>query len=205
MSKKKNDDPKSEKALFLQRFVAFLIDVFIVSTLASMLASPFVNTKKIEDLEEKSYKLVSDFSEKKITLNEYTAEYMNITYSLVKNNGMASIIGLLLGIVFYVVIPFYWDGKTIGKKILKIKIVSSEGSLSMNQLIFRAMIVNSMLLDFITILLIMIAPKTTYFYCVGIFSLIQYIIMIVSAFMVMYGKEGLSIHDRLVHTKVVKL
>lgn len=65
MSKKKNDDPKSEKALFLQRFVAFLIDVFIVSTLASMLASPFVNTKKIEDLEEKSYKLVSDFSEKK--------------------------------------------------------------------------------------------------------------------------------------------
>ena len=132
-----------EKVLFLQRLLAFLIDLFIVTMLASIIAGPFLNNKKIESLNNKSVKLVEKYNKKKINLNEYIAEYTNITYDLARETGPTTIIELLLGIVFYIIIPLYNDGKSIGKMVMKIRIKSNDGELTANQLIFRSFIANS--------------------------------------------------------------
>ena len=42
---------KGEKALFIQRFVAFIIDAFIVSLLVSFIALPFTDTKKVDKVD----------------------------------------------------------------------------------------------------------------------------------------------------------
>ena len=173
-----------EKVLFLQRLLAFLIDLFIVTMLASIIAGPFLNNKKIESLNNKSVKLVEKYNKKKINLNEYIAEYTNITYDLARETGPTTIIELLLGIVFYIIIPLYNDGKSIGKMVMKIKIKSNDGELTANQLIFTS--------------------RSVYFYCLGLFLIIQYVITFISVFMIMFTKCGLTIHDKLVNTKVVK-
>lgn len=36
--------------------------------------------------------------------------------------------GIVVGIIYYVLIPIFWKGQTIGKKICKIKIVQVDGS-----------------------------------------------------------------------------
>ena len=199
--KKTNNE---EKALFLQRLLAFLIDLFIVTLLASFIATPFLNNKKVESLNDKSIKLVEKYNKKKINLNEYIAEYTNITYDLARESGPTTIIELLLGIVFYIIIPLYNDGRTIGKRIMKIKIKSCDGELTANQLIFRSFIANSMLVNIISLVLLIFTSRSIYFYVLGLFLIIQYIITIISIFMIMYTKKGLAIHDRLVNTKVVK-
>ena len=193
-----------EKALFLQRLLAFLIDLFIVTMLASIIAGPFLNNKKIESLNNKSVKLVEKYNKKKINLNEYIAEYTNITYDLARETGPTTIIELLLGIVFYIIIPLYNDGKSIGKMVMKIKIKSNDGELTANQLIFRSFIANSMLINIISLILLIFTSRSVYFYSLGLFLIIQYIITFISAFMIMFTKCGLTIHDKLVNTKVVK-
>ena len=193
-----------EKALFLQRLLAFLIDLFIVTMLASIIAGPFLNNKKIESLNNKSVKLVEKYNKKKINLNEYIAEYTNITYDLARETGPTTIIELLLGIVFYIIIPLYNDGKSIGKMVMKIKIKSNDGELTANQLIFRSFIANSMLINIISLILLIFTSRSVYFYCLGLFLIIQYVITFISVFMIMFTKCGLTIHDKLVNTKVVK-
>ena len=85
-----------------------------------------------------------------------------------------------------------------------IKIISEDGDLTINQMIFRSFIANSILVNIINVILLIAMNKTGYFYTYGSFELIQYVITIVSLFMVMFSKEGKAIHDRLVHTKVVR-
>lgn len=38
------------------------------------------------------------------------------------------VFGIVVGIIYYVLIPIFWKGQTIGKKICKIKIVQVDGS-----------------------------------------------------------------------------
>lgn len=199
-----NNNIKNEKAMFISRLVAFLIDFVIVLFAASLIAIPFTDTKKINGLYDKSHELVNDFGTNKISTKEYIAEYINISYDVAKSNGMTTIIVVLIGLFYYTVIPLYNNGKTLGKKLMKIRMISRSGELTANQLIFRSFIANSLLLDFVSIILLLISSKTIYFYCFGLFSIIQYLITIVSIVMVMYGKNGLALHDLIARTKVVK-
>ena len=62
-SDKKSDkkDDKSKKALFIQRLIAFLIDSAIVVFAASLLSTPFINSEKITDLNNKSIELMEKY------------------------------------------------------------------------------------------------------------------------------------------------
>ena len=204
MKKKSDYNREKKKALFLQRFIAFLIDIFIVSFIVALISTPFVNSKKIESLNDKSYELIEKFRNKEIDTNEYVAEYLNISYDLSKSSGMITIINIVISLLYYVLFVLKNNGQTLGKKLLKIKIVSTDSELTTNQLIFRSFIANSILINFLSVMLLLCVSKSVYFYCYFSFSIIQYIITIISVFMIIYSKSGMSIHDRIAHTKVIK-
>lgn len=200
----KSDD-KLKKALFFQRLFAFLIDSAIVVFASSLLATPFINSDKINELNDKSIELMEKRKDNKISDNEYLAEYMNITYDVAKNEGVISLINIIASLVIFVVIPLYKNGQSIGKKLFRIKITSDNGDLSMNQLIFRSFIANSILVNLISVILMLFLSKNNYFYCYGLFVVIQYIINVLSIFLIICRKDGKAIHDLLVKTQVVKI
>lgn len=201
----KLEDSNKDKALFIQRLCAYFVDIIIVSFVASLISSPFINIDKVEKLNEQSEEIMENFVQQEIDFNEYTVEYANITYDLSKTLGAQSLITITVGILYYVVFQLYMGGRTLGKMLLKIKVVSTSGSdLTMNQMLFRSFIANSILLDILSMVFIIFTDREIFFYCYGIFSLIQSVIVFVSLFTIMYGKEGLAIHDKLVHTKVIR-
>lgn len=206
-SDKKSDkkDDKSKKALFIQRLIAFLIDSAIVVFAASLLSTPFINSERITELNGKSIELMENYKSGKISNNEYLAEYMNITYDTAKNEGIVSLISVILGLVVFVMIPLYKNGQSIGKRILRIKIVSDTGELTMNQLIFRSFVANSVLINLISVVLMLFLSKNSYFYCYGLFIIIQYVITAFSIFLIMCRKDGKAVHDLLVKTQVIRI
>ena len=206
-SDKKSDkkDDKSKKALFVQRLIAFLIDSAIVVFAASLIATPFINSDIINELNDMSIKRMEKYKDSSISNNEYLAEYMNITYDTAKNEGVVSLISVVLGLVFFVVVPLYKNGQTIGKKLLRIKTISDTGELTSNQLIFRAFIANSILINLLSVILMMFLSKNNYFYCYGLFIIIQYLITALSVFLIICRKDGKAVHDLLVRTQVVKI
>ncbi len=204
MAKVKEKDYIKEKALFFQRLLAYLIDFVVVLMIVSLLSVPFVRSNEEEKLQENASQLMEKFTSNNISMDEFTSEYVDIYYHLGRNNGFSSLISIFVGICYYVVYQTYRKGQTLGKKIMKIRVISDDGELFMNQMILRSFLANFILMDIGVYLFMLFSSKYVYFYSAGVLELIQYIMILISVIMVMYRKDGCSIHDKLVHTRVVR-
>lgn len=196
---------KKEKALFVQRFVAFILDIFIVSSIASLISYPFLDTKSINKLNNESNELIEKYTAKEIDMNTYAVEVKNIGYQLSQKQGVVSLVTLFLSVLYFIVYQYYNNGQTVGKKLMKIRVSSSTNKeITMNSFIFRSLIINSILVDMISFAIVIFGNETTYFYGVAICGIIKYTLLLICGFMVMWSKSGMGLHDRIAHTTVVK-
>lgn len=203
-TKKSNKIETVEKAFFIQRLAAFILDVFIVSMVASLISYPFLDLDSINKLNESSTQVVEDYMTQKISINEYTSDSISISYEMARKQGVLSLITIFLNILYFVVFQVKNNGQTIGKKLLRIKVSSQDGNLGMNQMIFRSLIINSILVDMVSFGILLFTSATIYFYGAGILSMIQFAIIAISGFMVMFSKKSQGIHDMVAHTDVVR-
>ncbi len=196
----------TNRALFIQRFGAFIIDILIISSIASLISYPFLDSKSINKLNDNTNEVIEKYSSGEIDVNTYVDEVKGISYQMAKQEGIVSLVTLFLSILYFVVYQYYNSGQTIGKKILKIKVVSNDDrDLTMNSFIFRSLIINSILIDMISFTIVIFGSETVYFYGVALCSFIKYILLLICAFMVMWSKSGQGLHDKLAHTNVVKI
>lgn len=194
-----------EKALFVQRFLAFLLDIVLVSFVASFISYPFLDMDSIQKLNESSVEVMENYTNGKIDEKEYFNESSTISYELARKQGVNTLVIIFLNILYFVVYQIKNNGQTLGKQILKIRVVdSSNRDLSMNQMIFRALIINSILLDMISFGVLIFANQSSYFYGVSFLGFIQFCILSVSTFMIMFGKDRRGLHDLVAHTDVVR-
>ena len=195
---------KLENALFVQRFVAFIIDILIISLVTSIITSPFLDNEALAKLNESSNDVVEKYLNQEIDSKVYINESMNITYQIARKNGMISLVTIFLEILYFIVYQFYKGGQTIGKRIMKIKVVSTDKEITMNQMLVRSLLINSILIEMILFGFVIFTSKSIYIYGTIIFELIQYTIIIISCLMVMYGKKKVGLHDLISHTEVIK-
>ena len=201
----KKKKTEKEKATFLQRFIAFIIDVFLVSFIASLLVYPFIDNDNAEKISNESMEVIEKYTSAEIDMKTYATEMSSLTYQSAKSNGIVTLVTLVCEILYFAVFQLYNNGQTLGKKLLKIKVVAEDGKLSMNQMVVRALIVNSILLEIISFCFMLFAGETVYFYGVATLEMIQYAVLVISAFMIMWSAKRQGIHDKIVHTEVVKL
>lgn len=204
MAKKEKVEEK-KKALFTQRLFAFLIDVIIVMIITSIISVPFIDADKNKEVAEETNAILERLQKQEITFNEYFIEYQDVYYKNAKANGISSLIGIVVAILYYIVYQTYMKGQTLGKKFMKIRVVSNDGELTMNQMIFRSFLATNLLLDMIAMCFITFASKDVFFTSSFIFEGIIYTVFIISFFMVAFGKDGRAIHDRLFHTTVERI
>ena len=192
-----------DNALFIQRLGAFLIDIIILAFAASLVSMPFINTDNTEKLQESIQELSKDYMNKEINSKTFMSEYSSIYFQLEKQQTPYLIGTVVLGIFYFIVLQYY-TGQTLGKKIFKIKIESNRKHLNMNQMVVRGLLINSILLYIIQFAYLVFGNEQTFFYVVGSLELIQYSFMLVSAFMIMFRKDRLGLHDLICKTKVVR-
>lgn len=205
VTSKKKDSSDFEKALFIQRFVAFILDIMIVSVVATFLSYPFLDFDSIQKLDNSSTQVMEDYISKKIDEKEYISESVSLSYEMARKRGVVSLFTIFLNILYFVVFQIKNNGQTLGKQLMKIKVISKDKKdLSMNQMIFRSLIINSILVDMVGFAILIFANQTTYFYGVGFLGMIQSILIVISGLMVMFSERRQGIHDFIAHTDVVR-
>lgn len=198
----KND---TKNAVFLQRLVAYLIDAFIITMAISMIASLFVNSDSIQKINNELVDLINRLQNNDVSYLTYIKEVSVLELELAKQNGITTIVTLFVEILYFVVFQIYNSGQTIGKKIMKIKVISNNGELTMNQMIVRSLLINSVLLNMISLVAVtFINDPMQYLYVFGSFESIQYLFVIVTTLMVMFRKDHVSLHDMITNTRVIK-
>ena len=202
--KKDINEDKSRKALFIQRLFAFIFDMLLVSLIASFITTPFLNSDKIHELEKKEQELIINIQSNDFKNNSFFLEYSDFFYQYSRSMGIVSIANILFKVLYFIVYQIYNNGQTIGKKIMKIKIVSDSGELLMNQMILRSMMNNFIFVDLAVFIFMLFSPKKYYMSLIGIVYFAHYLLLLISIFMLIYRKDGRTITDKIVHTKVIR-
>ena len=243
--------------LILKRIGAYLIDIILVSLVATLLTSnSYINMyyKKYKDtyneynnkyndyihyynklenyyedkkISEKEYNkllsidktmskdLIKYYKDKKINNKEYNniIENLNFNYSkieidysykLLKYSIIPTIVSIMCALLYFVIIQFYFNGQTLGKKLMKLRIISNNGKqLNTLNYFIRSLIVNEVFINILSIILLMVLSKNNYIVYNKIIYVITFILETVIIFMIMFDKNNRGLHDYISNTKVI--
>lgn len=192
------------KAMFSQRVLAFLIDLVLLSMITSLITMFIPMNDTATKLYEEQNRVLEDYVAGNVPMEEYVNQLIDLGYDISKQTVIISIVGVVISLLYYVVYPCYNNGQTFGKKLMKIKIKkTNDKELSMNDLLIRSMINNSILVNIITIALVLFLSKDLYLSMSSLLSSVQSLVLIISLIMIAFTKNAQGLHDKIAKTEVV--
>ena len=192
------------KAMFSQRVLAFLIDLVLLSIITSLITMFIPMNDTATKLYDEQNRVLEGYVEGTVSMEEYVNQMVDLGYDISKQTVIISIVGVVISLLYYVVYPCYNNGQTFGKKLMKIKIKkTNDKELSMNDLLIRSMINNSILVNIITIALVLFLSKDLYLSMSSLLSSVQYLVLIISLIMIAFTKNAQGLHDKVCKTEVV--
>ncbi len=193
-----------KKANFYKRLVAYTIDMFIVGLVISIISYNF-DTTRLEKLSDKSIKLMNSFTNGDISSDKYFFEYADILYKVNKANVNSNLLGLVIYVGYFVLFQFFNGGATIGKKLLKIKVISQGGGeVSLWQMIVRTSIINGIVPLALSLILIFTTKGLVFLTLSSVVGLFENIFVIICVFMLLYKSDCLALHDIMSKSVVIE-
>lgn len=194
------------EAKFSSRLLAFLIDVIIVTLIFSLINSLLPKSHNIQVLEQELTELRSNYLKKDIDISVYFNRYATIQRSLDQQHIPNYILNTVIILCYFGLVPYYWDGKTVGKKLLKIKVIKNEKKtkVSLNDYLLRLLINNGIICLLISMVTVFIFDDVKYLLTVIICGIIQFLLVIISSFMIIYRHDLKGVHDLICGTSVIK-
>ena len=191
-------------AQFNKRFFAYIIDIFIVLVIANLITMFIPISEKTQDYCKELQTTQKKMYDKEIDVKEYTDIVLEDNYNISKGTVLISLTSIIIYILYFVVYQVYNNGQTVGKKLMKIKVKSiTDESLSINTMLFRALIIYGIAANIINLMLILLLKKELYLSISNTISIIQSLIVIISVFMILFSKQKRGIHDIITKTEVV--
>ncbi len=194
------------EASFLKRMLAYFVDTILITFVVSLISLAIPNDNYKEYSEEYT-KLTKEYQESEMTIEnykEYIKSSSSILYNMNKSNIIVTGIQVVLTISYFIVFQYKMNGQTIGKKIFKIKVTENGSSPSLNAIIKRTLIVDSILSGILGILILYILNKDNYYLGYLLISSVETIFAFASALFILYRKDKIGLHDMMANTKVVE-
>lgn len=194
-----------QKAYFFPRLIAYIIDILLVSLITTGVLFFVPSSDNYNKYLNEYREIQNDFYNSEISTDEFLNKSANVLYDIDYNNVPSMIVEVVIIILYFVVFQFYNKGQTLGKKLMHIKIVANNDDevLTMNHYIIRAVIINFLFVNILIIGMVLFMNRNYYYYASYAIQGIQYILIIISIFMVMFRKDGRGLHDKLAKTKVI--
>lgn len=193
---------KSNKASLLRRILAFLIDFALVTIVVVAISSLLPKNNNIDVLNREFNDTVSNMENVSfsVSFNQLALIYKDLDQARI----MYSVINAVMIFIYFIFIPYFFDGKTVGKKILKIKTVRNDKEcLSLKNLVIKNMIDTGLMYMLFSLMLIYILPGYSYFIFVIALSILQISLIVASICMIIKRKDKRGLNDILSGTKVI--
>lgn len=187
-----------------KRAAAYLIDILIVGLLLGVIITVKEKDQKVMQLRSDLNIVNEVFASKEMRFSEYFDRYTTINQQLEQECVIYMIFNILFILCYFVILPYFWNGQTVGKRIMKIRVVSNtEEKISIVNYLIRNVIATGLGYMVLILLFLYVLPNKMYFIFASILSFIQLILVIISISMILYRKDKRAMHDILSTTKVV--
>lgn len=196
-----------EQNNFLKRVFAYFLDLLIVGVVLGTLTTFFVpqskNSKKLS-LEQEN--ITSSFFDKELGAKEFANRSIEIGYDQAKEEIPVVIIDIAGMLLYFVVFQAYNKGQTIGKKLVKLKVVGNSGKeLGLNDYLKRVLIIPPIFCDLLDLILLMFVQKNIYLTSNIVLTVLKNLLLLITGIMVIYRKDNRGLHDLIADTKVIEL
>lgn len=193
----------------IRRVFAYLFDFIIITIIASAfnrinILNPYF--EKYEEAFERYDEYITEMTNDPVKMSEEFSieEMLTVSYDLDRYGVYTSIITLGVTFLYFVGFQYITHGKTAGKLIMGIEVVSTDKKpLNIRQLLLRSAIINSLLPSLILILMITFMSKQLYIKTSVFVELIHYGLLIACFAMAVYREDGLALHDKIAKTRVI--
>ncbi len=186
-----------------KRVLAYFIDIMIIFFAIGVIVNVKEKDKTVMQLRS-DIEIVNElYANGEIKFHEYFDRWTVINQQIDQECVIYLIFNILLILIYFVLLPKVWNGQTIGKKILKLKVVSNTGEkVTIVQYLIRNMLLNGLAQMILLVLFLYLLPNSMYFIFSSILTFIQLILVIISSFMVLYRKDKRGLHDIFSGTNV---
>lgn len=194
----------SKKPFLHKRVIAYFVDILIISMITTIIYIPFNKTDDYTNKAKELNEVVDKFQKKEIEEDEYLNLYNDINYELAKINVNQTIIMIIISVVYFIIFNYYNNGQTVGKKLMKIKIVSSDESpLTINSYVIRTLVSNTALSNIVSVVLILFLSKEKYLLYNEKITMVFGFIYLICFVLALYRNDGRGLHDFLAGTIVI--
>lgn len=187
----------------LKRIFTYFIDLFFVSLISSIIVMIPIFKYDPVKVEEQTNKLYSSILE---TGSADVDEDILVTglYNLERSSTSLTAITTFITFIYFGVAAFINNGRTLGKMIMKIKVVPIKGNkLNPGLFILRTLLITSIIPNLISVISIFYLSPNTWYNLTGIISQIQeFFFLIILGFMIFRDDER-GLHDLICQTKVI--
>ncbi len=191
-------------ASFFDRLGAYVIDMIIISILISVISFG-VPSNDSSEINAKMNELQDKLINGEVDNDVILTEYGNLLYEYQKSNVIYMSVNVALYIAYFVVFQYMLKGQTLGKKVLKLKVVTNEdGNVTIWQMIIRYLFIVSIFSGIMDILLVFLLKEYSYMITYVLLSLGELVFVFASMMFILYRKDKRGLHDVMAGTKVIK-
>lgn len=189
------------KASLKKRMTAYLIDIIIMLAILGLINILYKpdNTMLNNDLNL----LTLSYASGDINFIQYLTQSSELYKQIDLNNIIVNIINVIYITSYFIILPYFNNGQTVGKTITDINVrATSNGKLTITKLFIRNLIINGLFYLIAVIICSLVIPSKYYFIIITILGIIQIGLILTSMFMVIYRKDKKGLHDLIAKTWV---
>lgn len=196
--------------LVLKRLMAYVIDILIVS----ICMTPILNWSVINPYIDEYTENYTEYTELLEQANagdidpedaEYEEKIIDLNYQINKYKVVSSSISAGSLLLYFALLQWALKGQTIGKKIMKIKVVANreDKKLNIGNYILRSLILNNIIFTIVLIVGVYLFKENGYYNLSMIVSYLQLLVMSIIMLMIVLRKDFRGLHDIVAGTKVI--
>ena len=188
------------------RIKAYLIDFIVLVLALSLINVIFPKTEYVNNLEAEQNTILEEYMSGRINFSTYVENYGALYYESSSAQSLNYLLYLIFMIIYFVIIPFIWKGRTLGCYLCHVQIERfDQGRLYMWQLLVRYSIVFGISYILLNNLLLVVLPSNYYFPVISIIAIFQFVVAFFSGFTVIFRREKRGLHELLSNTEITKI
>lgn len=188
----------------LKRILAFVIDIVIISILFKVIYLLPIDPYKDDynDAYSKYSEALKDSQDGSVDVKD---ELISLNYEVYKYKTYSSLISASMFVLYFGVLQYALKGQTVGKKIMKLKVVSTNNkNITILRYILRIIVLNNIWLALLNTGAVYVFDGIKFYYVTYVISFVSSLIYMMNLIMIMFRKDGRGLHDIVASTKVIE-
>ena len=189
--------------MLLKRVIAYMIDVFIVTLISTLIFSLPIFKDSYEQYvsyTNQQFEMIlsggsSDVDEEKLLSTEYNLNLASLPIYIIR-------LGVLL--LYFGVLAYFLNGRTLGKLLFHLKVIDvTHETLNVHLFMLRCILVTSFIPNLLNVLCLKFGSYESWFIYSDIISILQSSFVFLMLGVAIFRGDGRGLHDMICHTAVV--